>query len=255
MAFRTAEQSRPVYLVRGAAQTIEQPWTSGDAATVVAPTSATVTVRNAAGNAAGSPAISGAAATITGSIMTYAITSAILDAETLGAHWQIEWTPVYGGVTYPPIVRRASLCRRDLVCPVSNRSILTVHPEWTTYPAGQSSWTPQIEAAWDWVCQQIEETGRRPELVVGADTLYRTTLFKALGVISRHLSTYVGDVERYAMLADYFDHPVGWAGDGDKGGQAQIAWAAWRADYDTDGDGQVQSDEADALLHGAAWPW
>lgn len=249
MAFRTAEQSRPVYLVRGAAQTIEQPWTSGDSATVVAPTSATVTVRNAAGSAAGSPAISGSAAAITGSIMTYSITSAILDAETLGAHWQIEWTPVYGGVTYPPIVRRASLCRRDLVCPVSNRSILTVHPEWTTYPAGQSSWTPQIEAAWDWVCQQIEETGRRPELVVGADTLYRTTLFKALGIIARHLSTYVGDVERFTAMALLYDAETSAA----SGGLAQQAWEKWRADYDTDGDGQVQNDEAGALLHAPGW--
>lgn len=249
-AFRSVEQPHPDYLVQGVAWTIDQPWFSGDAPTPTAPTSATVTIRNAAGTAV----VAAQVATITSSVMTYAIDAATFDGETVGAHWQIEWTPVYSGVTYPPIVRRASLCLRDLPCPISTRSVQLGHPELISYPTGQSSWSPQIEEAHTWVLQQIERTGRRPELVVGADTLYEVEVYKARGVIFRLLAAMLGG-DKYMAIADYYDHMPQTTGPDDPGGLAQRAWSAWRADYDTDGSGQVGADESGALLYPAGRAW
>jgi hypothetical protein len=252
--FRHVEQPVPVYIPKGIAFTSDLPWFAGDAPTPTAPTSATYTLRNASGTAV----ISAQAATITGSVATYAIGSSVLDAQTYGAHWQEEWAITYGGVAYAPIVRRASLCRRELVCPVSTRSIQLAHPELVTYPAGDSSWSALLEDAWTWVLQQIEATGRRPYLVVGSDTLYRVTLYAALGRIFRSLSTYAGDAGRFAELATHYDANETSAPGGayyTAPGLAQQAWASWRADYDTDDDGQVQSDESDALIHGPGWAW
>lgn len=246
MAELRVDTDLPLFLPRGQAQTLLLEAYLGD---VAAPSTASAATFSLA-RPAGTELISAASCGVVTHTATYAL-SAIDAGETLGDYWLATWAPVIGGVTYY-VEQRAMLVRQLLRCPVTNASLLRVHPSLTTYPNGASSWEPTaIREAWTWTQQCLIETGMRPHKVIGADALAKMTKHKAAGNAFRDIAVYTGNPELFLRLADEHDHEP--AGEDDPGGLAQQAWASIRPWYSAADSGLV--DVAHDDLYPAARTW
>lgn len=210
----------PSYIERAAvSQTVEMvPWV-GDTATATTPTSGTYTLRDPSGTALVN------AAALSTPYSTYAVLAASVPATlALGEGYSELWAWVISGVTYTAH-RPAAIVLRRTYCPISNADVLERHPEWTTYPAGASSWESFIRQAHTLAERRLIAAGRRPYLVLNSDALYEPEVYWTLAMIARHLSTYVGDTDAYAALAALYDE------------RAEQAWSRITLTYDADSNG------------------
>jgi len=169
--------------------------------TLTAPDSGTATVYDPAG-----AQVATGAATITDSVAQYAV--AIPAEQTLGDMYRVEWVLTVGSTTYRHRTR-AEVVRRRLVCPVSVVDLYRVAPQLnasgtdaiTRYSA--SDLAAFIREAWLWTLVRLRQSGKRPDLVSGADALRDCTLQKALAMILGALS--MAGAERYQALAEAHD--------------------------------------------------
>jgi len=221
----------PADIERAAAQTARLSISIGDAVTPTAPASGTYTLRRPDGTdliAAQAVAIG------VDAVASYAISaSAVPATETLGEGWQERWAITIAGVERI-YTRPAALVRQRLWCPVANADVLEVHPELTGYPSTQSSWSPQIDAAWKVADRRLRVAGRRPYLVLSPDALYEPVLYWSLERIFRLLSTYTTGEVRYGELADHYRS------------EAAEAWGRMTLTYDANDDGHPDAGEQGA---------
>jgi len=174
-----ADLRRPLIIVRARAQDL--PLRLREASGDVTPASGTLALYRGAvqGEATGDLYVTGAITP--GSTSTYAL-SAVPTTEALSSLWSAVWTWVYGGVTYSDR-QRAVLVGQDLRPRVSVDDLYLEQPDMrhpARLPSGQSSWQPQITAAWDEILQQLTATGKQPWLSVDAADLYRWHLLLSL---------------------------------------------------------------------------
>ena len=113
----------PYLLERGVAQTIQAPIRHGSAGSLVAPDSGTITINRPDGTAL----VSGAAVTVSSSTASYDVTPSA--SETLGAGWDVLWTLVFDGTTYPVFRQSAYLVKYVPPNLISAQDLYTRVPE------------------------------------------------------------------------------------------------------------------------------
>ena len=169
--------------------------------TLTAPNSGTATVYGPTGAQVATGSV-----TVSDSVASFAV--AIGSDVTLGDLYRVEWALVVGSDTYRHRTR-AEVVRRRLVCPVSVIDLYRVAPQLnasgtdsiTRYTA--SDFAAFIREAWIWTQVRLRETGRRPDLVSGADPLRDCTLHKALSMVFGALS--LAGADRFQAIADSHD--------------------------------------------------
>lgn len=169
--------------------------------TLTAPDSGTVTVYDPTGQEVTSGAV-----TVSDSIAQFSVS--IPADQTLGDLYRVEWSLVVGSTTYRNRTR-AEVVRRRLVCPVSVIDVYRVAPQLnstgtdsiTRYTAADVA--AFVREAWIWSLVRLRESGRRPDLVSGADPLRDCTLHKSLSLIFGALS--LAGAERFQPLAELHD--------------------------------------------------
>ena len=211
---------RPSYIERAAAsQTVQIEVYSGDTASATTPTSGTYTLRDPGGVHLVD------AAALSTPFSSYPVLAASVPATlALGEGYSELWTLVISGATYT-IERPAALVLRRTYCPLTNADLLERHPELVSYPSGAASWEPAIRQAHAVAERRLIAAGRRPYLVLNSDALYEPELYWALALVFRSLSAYVGEPQRFAELAAYYDNA------------AEQAWSRVTLTYDEGHDG------------------
>jgi hypothetical protein len=159
----------PYLLERGASQTIEAPIRHGSAGSLVAPDSGTVTIVRPDGT----NLVSDAAVTVTSSTATYTVSPS--SSETLGAGWEVRWTLVIGGVTYPVFRQSAYLCEYVPPNVISVQDLYTHVPELqhrvpqaqdaTSRGGSGEGWQRQIDEAYYELVRRLLDDGRSPWLI------------------------------------------------------------------------------------------
>jgi hypothetical protein len=169
---------------------------------LVAPTSATVSVYDSANVAI----VSAASATITGSVATYSLAAAAVSASDLSDGWRIEWAlTMPDGVVHNartagslvfrqlyPVVTEADLYRKESALDPSGSAPIT----------SASSWTDKLDEAWADLTDMLLARGRLPWLCMEPSALRRPHQLLTLSLIFEDLSSrldpaYASKAERY----------------------------------------------------------
>lgn len=171
-----ADLRRPLVITRGRAQDL--PLRLREAGIDVAPTSGTLALYR---DAAQASTYLAASAFTPGATSIYAL-PAVPTTESLSAKWIALWTWIVSGVTYSDR-QRVILVGQDLRPRVSVDDLYLEQPDLrhaARLPAGQTTWQPQISAAWDDLIQWLTSAGRSPWLSVDGADLYRLHLLASL---------------------------------------------------------------------------
>lgn len=148
---------------------------------LTAPDSGTVTVYEPDGQQLATGSV-----TISDSVAQFAV--AVDSDAHLAAQYRVEWSLVVGSATYRHRTR-AEVVRRRLVCPISVVDLYRVAPQLDSSATDSvsrfttSDYADFIREAWLWTMVQLRQSGRRPDVISGADSLRDATLHKALAVI------------------------------------------------------------------------
>lgn len=162
------------------------------------------------------------ATAVTGGL-SYPLLSTDLDAETPGPGWVELWQPTVAGVVYR-FRRAAVLGVLDLHPVVVDADLFGLHPELVSLvPDTQTSWGPQIDAAFALVTTRLDATGVQRSRLVGPEVLRSVVLYTALEAIATLLDGGDGR-SRWAALAVRY------------GGLRAEAWREVVAEVDTDDD-------------------
>jgi len=193
-----------------------------------APTQAgsTVTIRNQVGDDVVSPA----AVTVTGSIATYTVPSATLDAEDLSEGWILEWALVMSDVTHTfrndgalvsarlyPSITDLDLFRRETALDPNSSDPMTDATDYQSY----------IDEADVEVQLRLIEQGNRPNLIVSPSALRGIWLNLTLAIIFDDLAT--RQYEAFAAKATEYRR------------RYEQAWNRCNFLYDSDDDGTPDS--------------
>lgn len=194
-----AEDTRTIRQTRTAALRLYQEVHSGSG--VVTPDSATFTLVDADGTS-----LSTGAATIgADGVAYYDLPTAATSSAELGDDYEERWEFVIAGVPYG-FRRDAAIVLRELYPVVTDAQIERGHPELPTIRhANQTSWEAQRQEAWTEILAWLQESGRRPWLIMTPRVLYRLHLAWSRYVIFRGLaSTPRGDQGSYPMTRDLY---------------------------------------------------
>jgi len=215
-----ADIGGPQLAVANGSATVRLRWYNEAAAAYVVPVSGTVTAYD------GDTLVDSANITVSGN---YAV--AVLDLSSLtpgigeNGAYGLEWAVTLTGSVAVTAWQGLACLAVSSDCPVTTAAILRRHPTLTDYPPGQTSWGPQIEAAWETVTRAL--ISATPAVRWGLwnpDALYEPTILLALSYIFRQ--------------ADTFLPGAGFGGQADAYYQKwRDAWAEMALTFDTDGDG------------------
>lgn len=167
----------PLLILRGQAQDLG--FRLRDGGSTITPTSGTVYLYRESGmsNLYTSGAIT------PGTTSTYTL-GAIPTTEALSADWVAKLVVVYSSITYT-FRQRAILVgtlpypRVDVEDLYGGDGVPELrHP--SRLPAGQTSWAPQVSAAWDEILRILTQTGKRPWLAIDDSDLYHIHLLTSL---------------------------------------------------------------------------
>lgn len=169
---------------------------------LTAPTSGTVTVYEPDGDELATGSV-----TVTDSVAQFAV--AVPADALLAMQYRVEWSLVVGSNTYRHRTR-AEVVRRRLVCPVSVIDIYRVAPQLDAAATDSVSrfttadYADFIREAWLWTLVQLRQSGRRPDVVSGADCLRDATLHKALAMV--YGAMLLAGADRFSELHNMHEH-------------------------------------------------
>ena len=198
--FHTVRDSVPDALERGQTSTVHaELYVDG---VLTAPDSGTGTVYEPDGEELATGAV-----TVADSVSSFAVA---VPADTfLGAQYRVEWSLTVGAETYRHRTR-AEVVRRRLVCPVSVVDIFRIAPQLDASASDSVSrftvaeYAAFVREAWIWCLVQLRQSGRRPDIVSGADCLREATLHKALSLVYGALI--LAGADRFQELHEMHDH-------------------------------------------------
>lgn len=145
------------------------------------PDSGTVTIHKPDGQELATGSI-----TVADSVATFSVTAAA-DSQ-LADQYRVEWSLVVGSETYKHRTR-AEVVRRRLVCPISVVDLYRVAPQLDATATDSvsrfttSDYADFIREGWLWCLVQLRQSGRRPDVISGADALREAALHKSLSFI------------------------------------------------------------------------
>lgn len=177
----------PELLERGRDNLIKAPIYRAGA--LVAPSSATVSVYDAAGVAL----VNAQAATITGSSAQYNVASATLAASSYGEGWRVEWRATMPDGTIRTFDVEALCVRRALFPVITEADLYRVSS--ALDPAGaacihsESSFASKLDEAWVQIQGRLLAQGRRPNLVLSPQAMRDPHLYLTLALIYEDFST------------------------------------------------------------------
>ena len=196
----------PEFLERGRTQIIQLPVYSAGA--LVAPTVAGSTA--ALIGPTGTAVWAATAITVTASIATLSVTTALLPTtQQLGEGYTLVWSLVISGVIR--VFRREAVVARYMVsCPVSQDDVTTRHPRLLTDLGAASAVAGRLQAvidtAWGDVLRWLVRGANWPHHIVGAESLYDVTLQRAIELAARRIDDSGpgagGGIGRYARIAE-----------------------------------------------------
>jgi len=226
----TIEFRSPHYIEQGVSTTMEAPMYNG--ASLVAPSSGTVTVYDGSG----SEVVSAGTVIITNDIATYQFAAADTTSLDVSMDWWVVWDLVKGLDNIEEdfhIVSRnqAALCKYILRPTVSNQTILTREPTFTGYPRGETSWQKQISDVYHDTLTRLIEEGREPHRITSPYSLHAYQRAKVLEIVAElQASLAVGGADRWTTKAEMYRE------------MAEAAWLSVRFEYDTDDDGDSDAE-------------
>lgn len=175
-------------LERGRDNTITQP--VYDAGSLVAPSSGTVTITNAAGVVV----VAAAAVTITGQVATYTVASAVLAGEPYGDGWSIVWSLVLAGT--PRTIRRScSLVVSRLLPPATAGDLFgrlrALDPSHASPITALTlpDFDAYLDTCWLEIEERLRRRGRRPWLVIDGSSLRTLHVVGTLALIFEDLAS------------------------------------------------------------------
>ena len=185
---RTARLLYPYQMVRGVTQAFTCPMYAG--ASLDAPTSGTVSVLRPNGTAL----VDEAAISITASIPTISISSAILvSTESLGPRWQFLWTLNYADGTTEIVRQDAVLVRRAIHPTVTDqvlyRRVSVLNPDAPGCIHTETTFLDKRDEAWGEILRRIFAKGQRPDLIVEISALHGCQLNLTLALIYEDFET------------------------------------------------------------------
>jgi hypothetical protein len=194
-------------------------------------TSGTLSVYDETGALHSSPAV-----TITAEVATASVT---LSTVTPARGWRLDWVLTTASTSYA-FSQAAVVSRLGAVCPVTSDDLKSTHPElFGVYPSGQTSWQPQVDAAWAEVQATLAQANSvTVDTITDSTVLYplvlRLALVKACrigrgasGKLSELAATYEAE---YADLLRMLTVSVDTTGDGLADEQAKADAATWTVD-------------------------
>lgn len=168
---------------------------------LVAPTSGTLTVWNGSGQ----KVIDAAAITVASSIATYAVTSAMLAAQTYSDGWRFEWTLTLTGDSTPATFRNdGSLVYRRLYPVVTDADILRMHSDMTRrLPSTKTSYQDYLDEAWIVVETELLKRGRRSYLNISPSSLRQWHIYLTMSGIFRDFAVGGEASAEWQMMLHY----------------------------------------------------
>lgn len=166
---------------------------------LVAPSSGSVTIWNAANNRV----VDAAAVTITASVATYTVQSAAVGSETKGDGWRIEWSLVIAGATVT-FRRDAALVYRRLYPVVTDADLLRLHTDLSRrMPSTEASYQDYIDECWATIEGRLIATGKRPWLVLAPSALREVHLYGTLARVFRDFAQGGPGTAEWELATDY----------------------------------------------------
>lgn len=138
---------------------------------------------------------------------TITVAAATLAAYEFGSGWRVEWTLVMADGNTHVFRNGASLVRVRLPQAATEADLLRLHPDLRSYlPAGQTSWQPQLDVAWEFaVIAHLERMGRRPFLVIDVSAIVAWHTFETLSIIGAALGGEGDETSRWVRFADRYE--------------------------------------------------
>ncbi len=166
---------------------------------LVAPSSGTITVYNAANVVV----VNAQVVSITASVATYTVTSAALASESKGDGWRVEWALTIASIART-FRRDAALVYRRLYPVVTDADLLRLHTDLARrMPTTETSYQDYIDEAWASIEGRLIATGKRPWLVLAPSALRDVHLFATLARIFRDFAQGGPGTAEWELAADY----------------------------------------------------
>jgi hypothetical protein len=143
---------------------------------LVAPSSATLTLRSETGVTLSTPTV-----TIVGSIPTATILAAALDS--LGEGYREQWDITIAGIVYTKY-RDGAVCRSPLQMPITDADLVAGYPD-LAQNLGTSATNFQsfLDKAWGKTLRKLRSGGKMPYVIVSSSALYDAVLEWTLHLI------------------------------------------------------------------------
>jgi hypothetical protein len=231
----TARIEVPDLLEQGKDNLIQCPMYRAGA--LVAPSSGTVAVYNAANELVLAPAV-----TIVASVARATVTSASLASQTRGEGWRVEWAlDMPDSVSHKPR-NDAALVRARLYPPVTEadlyRRVKSLDSSSASSISTSTDWQDKLDDAWVEIQNRLINQGNRPNLVMSPSAFREVQMLLCLALIFEDLSTRLNEAYE-AMGRRYRD-------------QFEAAWARLNFVYDDTADEATPSQPASRKSGGRA---
>lgn len=194
------------------------------------PSAATVAIYNGTTEVAAAAAADIAA----DGTVSFEIADSVTAGQDPSAAWWALWELTCDGLAVRQ-PQRIILGGFRLNCPVTTAMLHEIEPTFADgLPAGQTTWYPQIRAAWNWTLERLLSEEYDPNKVRNSDGLFPTVLAKALALAAELQASYLPNGNRLEAKARLYE------------AQAETEWDRKRLDTDTDDDGDVDVENAPA---------
>lgn len=190
----------PRMIKRGENQVLDITWFQDGAAIIAPVVSATVTLKQGSRVlVSNAPAVIGGPTYSATYNLAAGVTADLSLSDTMLEIWTL--TNATGSVT----ARRSGHLVRTILYPmVTDSDLIARHARIEDIrPPTVSNFTSYIDLAWEIINRDLLKKGRRPELVLDSYALIDMHIYKALELIFRDATTFVGD-GRYADLAERY---------------------------------------------------
>ena len=125
---------------------------------------------------------------------SYSLAAAITKDETLTDQMLELWTVVTSTGETVTIRKSGHLVRHLLYPIVTDSDLVARHNQLDDIrPSGLTNWLDYLTTAWEVLNRDLIKRGKRPELVLDSYALFDLHVFKALQLIFRDMTTFVGD--------------------------------------------------------------
>ena len=140
--------------------------------------------------------------TVSSSVATYSVSSAVLADEPYREGYGVEWSLVVAGTTHR--FRRSGLvCRSQLYQVITDLDLTDRYTDITDcLPSGVTTFQAKIDAAWADLCDLLRRQGSLPERILSAEDLRQVHLYMTLAMVFEDALVTEAAQSRWGRLYD-----------------------------------------------------